>query len=119
MINDFVKSFQAERWLLLFIFLHVFFWTLIPSWVRYTLPMDAMEGTTWGHQLVLGYDKNPFLNAWLTRFALFLGGGYVWVIYLFSQLSVAACFWALFRLGEKFLPPIHALIAVLLLESMQ
>lgn len=119
MTNDFVKSFQAERWLTIFIFLHVFFWTLTPSWVRYTLPMDAMEGTTWGHQLVLGYDKNPFLNGWLTRFALFLGGGYEWVIYLFSQLSIAACFWAVWELGKKFMPPIYALISVLLLESMQ
>lgn len=119
MINIDTKSFQAARWLTVFILLHVFFWTLIPAWVRYTLPMDAMEGTTWGHQLVLGYDKNPFLNAWLTRFALFLGGGYVWVIYLFSQLSVAACFWAVFEVGKKWLPPIYALIGVMLLESMQ
>lgn len=81
--------------------------------------MDAMEGTIWGHQLVLGYDKNPFLNAWLTRFALFLGGGSVWVIYLFSQLSVAACFWATWKLGKKFMPAIYALISVMLLESMQ
>ncbi len=119
MTHTFTKSFQATRWLTIFICLHVFFWTLIPAWIRYTLPMDAMEGTTWGHQLVLGYDKNPFLNAWLTRFALFLGGGYVWVIYLFSQLSVAACFWAVWQLGKKWLPPIYALIAVMLLESMQ
>lgn len=119
MINTNEKSFQATRWLTIFIFLHIFFWTLIPSWVRYTLPMDAMEGTTWGHQLVLGYDKNPFLNAWLTRLALYLGSGSVWVIYLFSQLSVAACFWAVWKLGKKFLPPIYALIGVMLLESMQ
>ncbi len=81
--------------------------------------MDAMEGTTWGHQLLLGYDKNPFLNAWLTRLALFLNDGSVWTIYLFSQLSVAICFWATFSLGKKILPPIYALIGVLLLESIQ
>src|SRR5579872_4260355 len=117
--NDFAKSFQVERWFYIFVFIHIFFWTLTPSWVRYTLPMDAMEGITWGHQLVWGYDKNPFLNGWLTRLALFLGGGSVWVIYLFSQLSVAACFWAVWKLGKKFLPPIYALIGVMLLESMQ
>ncbi len=119
MINHSVKPFPAERWLYLFVFLHVFFWTLIPAWVRYTLPMDAIEGTIWGHQLVWGYDKNPFLNAWLTRLALFLGDGSVWVIYLFSQLSVAACFWAVWKLGKKILPPVYALIGVMLLESMQ
>ncbi|HSW94117.1 MAG TPA: glycosyltransferase family 39 protein [Gammaproteobacteria bacterium] len=119
MINNFTRSFPAERWLSLFIFLHIVLWTLTPAIVRYTLPMDAMEGTIWGHQLVLGYDKNPFLNAWLTRLAIYLGNGSSWMIYLFSQLSVAICFWATFQLGKKYLPPLYALIAVLLLESMQ
>ncbi len=119
MINNDVKSWRLERWFYIFIFLHVVLWTLAPAWVRFTLPMDAMEGTTWGHQLEWGYDKNPFLNGWLTHLALFLGGQSGWMIYLFSQLSVAICFWATWELGKKFLPPIHAFIAVLLLESMQ
>ena len=119
MITDTMKSFRAERWLYAFILLHILLWTLTPAWVRYTLPMDAMEGTTWGHQLVLGYDKNPFLNGWLTRLALFFGGDSGWMIYFFSQLSVGACFWAIWKLGKKMLPPIYVVVGVMLLESMQ
>ncbi len=119
MITDYAKSLRVTRWMSVFILLHVLFWTLAPVWVRYTLPMDAMEGTTWGHQLQWGYDKNPFLNGWLTHFAVYLGGNSGWMIYLFSQLSIAACFWAIFRLGSKLLSPVYALISVFLLESMQ
>jgi 4-amino-4-deoxy-L-arabinose transferase-like glycosyltransferase len=119
MMSHFSQTIRTKHWFLGFVFLHVFLWTLAPAWVRHTLPMDAMEGTTWGHQLEWGYDKNPFLNAWLTQIAILLGGKSSWVIYLFSQVSVAICFGSVWSLGQKFLPPIYALIAVLLLESMQ
>lgn len=110
---------QLNRWLYLFIFIHVIAWTAIPYFTRYTLPMDAMEGTIWGQQFELGYDKNPFLNGWLTALAVNLGGQNGWGVYLFSQLSVATCFWAIWELGKKMLPPIYALLAVLLLEGVQ
>lgn len=110
---------KADYWLFAFIGIHVFLWTLAPTFVRYTLPMDAMEGSTWGHQFEWGYDKNPFMNGWLTALAIKLGGQSGWMTYLFSQLSVALCFWAIWQLGKKILPPLHALIAVFLLEGIQ
>ncbi|OGT06419.1 MAG: hypothetical protein A2103_03705 [Gammaproteobacteria bacterium GWF2_41_13] len=109
---------NINRLFYIFITLHLFCWTLLPTFLRYTLPLDAMEGTTWGRQLYLGYDKNPFLNAWLTELAVFLGGKSGWLIYAFGQCCVIACFWAIYQLGKKMLSPIHALIAVLLLELM-
>jgi len=102
---------------LLFLFIHVIGWTLLPALIRYNLPLDAMEGTTWGHQLEWGYDKNPFLNAWLTNLATHLGGS--GMVYFFSQLSVAACFIAVYQLGKKMLSPVYALVAVMLLEGLQ
>jgi 4-amino-4-deoxy-L-arabinose transferase-like glycosyltransferase len=102
-----------------FIGIHILLWTLAPTLIRFTLPMDAMEGTTWGHQFEWGYDKNPFMNGWLTALAIKLGGQSGWMTYLFSQLSVAICFFAVWQLGKKILPPLHALIAVLLLEGIQ
>ena len=81
--------------------------------------MDSIEGAIWGHQLGWGYDKNPFMNGWLTALALKIDGSTGWALYLFSQLSVAVCFWAIWRLSKKMLPPMYALVAVLLLESMQ
>jgi 4-amino-4-deoxy-L-arabinose transferase-like glycosyltransferase len=107
------------RWLSLFIFLHVLCWTSMPFLVRYNLPLDAIEGTIWGHQLEWGYDKNPFLNGWLTALAIFLGGPTGWMIYLFSQLSVATCFWAVWRLAKHILNPTFALLSVLILEAIQ
>ena len=118
MLNK-ITTRQIERWVYAFIILHVIVWTLAPTWVRFTLPMDALEGTTWGQQLEWGYDKNPFMNAWLTALAVWVGGKSGWVIYLFSQLSVALCFWAVWKIGKKILPPMYAFIAILLLECIQ
>jgi 4-amino-4-deoxy-L-arabinose transferase-like glycosyltransferase len=119
MVNKSISAIQTKHWFLLFIFVHVIAWTLAPMLVRYNLPMDSIEGATWGHQLEWGYDKNPFMNAWLTTLAVYLGGASGWAIYLFSQLSVAAGFWAIWELSKKMLPPVQALLAVLILEGIQ
>jgi 4-amino-4-deoxy-L-arabinose transferase-like glycosyltransferase len=119
MINQFIKNTRVSHWLFAFIFIHITAWTLVPSWVRFTLPMDSIEGAIWGQQLEWGYDKNPFMNGWLTRLAIKIGEHSDWVIYLFSQLSVAVCFWAVWQLSKKMLPPLYALVSVLLLEGSQ
>jgi 4-amino-4-deoxy-L-arabinose transferase-like glycosyltransferase len=108
-----------QYWIYAFILLHVLVWTIAPTLVRHTLPMDAMEGTTWGHQLEWGYDKNPFMNAWLTALAVHIGGQSGWAIYLLGQLSVALCFWSVWQLGKAILPPVYAFIAIFLLASTQ
>src|SRR5690242_16257216 len=84
---------SLENIFAVFLFLHVFAWTILPFLIRHTLPLDSMEGYVWGQQLEWGYDKNPFVNGWLTALAVELGGYSGWMIYLFSQLSVALCFW--------------------------
>src|SRR5690349_17952813 len=113
------SPFRTERWLYIFIGLHLLLWTLVPALVRDNLPLDSIEGTIWGHQLEWGYDKNPFLNGWLTALATYLDGNKDWMVYLFSQLSVVACFWAVWQLGKKMLPATYAFIAVLILEGIQ
>lgn len=112
-------SLNINRWLYLFIAAHLFFWSFVPFLVRDNLPLDSIEGTIWGHQLQWGYDKNPFLNGWLTALATFLGGHSGWLIYFFSQLSVVLCFWAVWQLAKKIVTPIYALVAVMLLELIQ
>ena len=116
---DFIKSFPATRWALLFITAHLFCWTLLPILIRYNLPLDAIEGTLWGHQLEWGYDKNPFLNGWLTALAIHLDGRTGWMVYLFSQLSVAICFISIWQLAKHLLPPVLALASIMLLEGVQ
>ncbi len=120
MVNALMKKDRtATRWFLAFILTHLTAWTLAPIFIRFTLPMDSMEGALWGRQLEWGYDKNPFMNGWLTALALKIDGHTGWAIYLFSQLSVAICFWAIWQISKKIVPPIYALIAVLVLEGMQ
>ncbi|MCD6039167.1 MAG: hypothetical protein K0S27_567 [Gammaproteobacteria bacterium] len=119
MVNKFIKHIALGRWFIAFILFHLTAWTLAPALTRFTLPMDSLEGATWGRQLEWGYDKNPFMNGWLTTLALKIDGHADWGIYLFSQLTVVICFWAVWELGKKILPPMYALFGVLLLEGIQ
>lgn len=117
--NDNLNKFNAERWFWLFLSIHVLAWTLAPALIRRNLPLDAIEGTLWGQQWQLGYDKNPFLNGWLTTIAGSLSHPSGWMIYFFSQISVGLCFWAVWRLGKAMMPAAYALVGVALLEALQ
>jgi len=112
-----IKSISYEKIAYFFIILHVIVWTLLPAILRYSLPMDAVEGYVWGQNLQFGYDRNPWMNAWLTALAVQIGGSMM--VYLFSQISVATCFICVWKLGKKILNPLYALIAMLLLEGIQ
>lgn len=115
----FNKETIYSRGLYAFLALHLVLWTVFPALIRYNLPLDTIEGTIWGHQLQWGYDKNPFLNGWLTALATHLTGPSGWGTYLFSQLAVIASLWAAFQIGKRMLPAAYALLAVLLLEGVQ
>lgn len=110
---------KIRPWVYAFILFHMALWTLTPTIVRLCLPMDALEGTTWGAQLEWGYDKNPFMNAWLTALAVKISHSHDWALYFFSQLSVAICFWSVWKLGNKITAPLYAFIAILLLATTQ
>lgn len=107
----------AKRCFWLFIIIHTLLWTLGPALARPTLPHDSLEGITWGIQWQLGYNKHPFLTAWLcagfTEFFQTVG----WPIYLLAQLAVSMTFFAVWRLARELLPELHALIATLCLEG--
>lgn len=76
-----------------------------------------MEGITWGLQWQLGYNKHPFLTAWLCAGVTQLFGSAGWPIYLLAQLSVSTTFIAVWKLAKQILPLMHALIATLALEG--
>ncbi|MBV9575932.1 MAG: glycosyltransferase family 39 protein, partial [Gammaproteobacteria bacterium] len=118
-MNTALKNLPTERYVYIFIGLHLILWTIVPILVRYNLPLDSIEGTIWGHQLEWGYDKNPFLNGWLTALATYIDGQSGWMVYLFSQISVAICFWATWQLAKKILTPLYAFISILILEGVQ
>jgi 4-amino-4-deoxy-L-arabinose transferase-like glycosyltransferase len=100
-----------------FILLHTLIWTLGPSLLRPTIPHDALEGITWGLQWQLGYNKHPFLTAWLCAAVTKLFGTTGWPVYLLAQLAVSITFIAVWKLAKHVLPDIHALIATLVLEG--
>lgn len=110
---------KVEYFALIFIIIHLLCWTLAPALIRYNLPLDSVEGSLWGHQLEWGYDKNPFLNGWLTALAIYMGGTSGWMVYFFSQLSVAICLLAVWQIAKNILTPAYALVAIMLLEGVQ
>lgn len=110
---------QVNKWFWLFLLVHVAAWSLVPALVRHHLPMDSIEGAIWGHQLQWGYDKNPFMNGWLTALAVLLDGSRGYLLYFFCQLSVAISMLMVWFLGKKIMPPVYALASVLLLEGIQ
>lgn len=117
-ISQDLAQINTHKWFWIFSFLHLLFWTLGPTFCRGNAPFDSVEGIAWGNQLQWGYDKHPFLAPWLTAFATHLAGGIVgWPIYLLSQIAIVITFWAIWRLGQKVLSPMHALLGVVLLEG--
>jgi 4-amino-4-deoxy-L-arabinose transferase-like glycosyltransferase len=110
---------KLNTWFWIISLFHVVIWTLLPTLIRYALPMDANEGYMWGTYLDFGYDRDPWLNAWLTRFAVDIGGRSGWLVYGLSQLSVVLAFWSVWVLGRRFLEPVYAFMAVFLLEGIQ
>ena len=107
----------AKRWLALFILAHIILWTLGPLLFRYSLTHDALEGIAWGSQWQWGYNKHPFLAAWLSYGAATLAYTASWPSYLLAQLAVALTFWAVWRLALQFVLPNQALLATLSLEG--
>jgi 4-amino-4-deoxy-L-arabinose transferase-like glycosyltransferase len=110
---------KLTMWFWVIVLAHIFLWTVLPTLIRYTLPMDANEGYLWGTVLDFGYDRDPWLNGWLTRFAIDIGGRSGWVVYAFGQLCSVAAFWGVWRLGQRIFCAQHAFLAVFLLEGIQ
>jgi hypothetical protein len=96
---------------------HVLIWTLAPALMYQSVPKDTLEGIAWGNLWQFGYDKHPLLAPWLSAAFTDVFGSVGWPVFFASQLSVAICFWAIWKLARSMLPPWHAFTAVLLLEG--
>lgn len=108
---------SANRYFWWFISLHVLAWTLGPTLFRGSVTHDTLEGIAWGMQWQLGYNKHPFLTAWLCAGITQLFDTVGWPVYLLAQLIVATTFFAVWRLANKFLSNAQALVATLALEG--
>lgn len=108
---------QARKWFFIFCVFQLIAWTLEPYLARHNVPFDAIEGVAWGNMWFWGYEKHPPLAAWLSAGLTNLTGAIEWPIYLLGQLSVVTCFWAMWRIATKIVPPWQALIAVVVLSG--
>ena len=58
-----IKKKNISKIFFLFIFFHLFLWTIIPSISNENLPLDTIEALAWGSNLDWGYSKHPPFSA--------------------------------------------------------
>ena len=102
----------------IFLFFHLFFWTLVPSLSNINLPLDTIEALAWGSNLDWGYNKHPPLSAFFLELFYFIFGPQDWAYYLLSQIFVIVAFFIVWLLSiEIFKEKKYALISIFLLEG--
>ena len=102
----------------LFLFLHLFLWTIVPSVSNVNLPLDTIEALAWGSELKWGYDKHPPLSAFIVQLFYFTFGSLDWTYYLLSQIFVIFSFVYVWKLSiEIFQDKIFSFISLIVLES--
>jgi len=94
-------------------------WFLLPTFLLQNTYIDILENLVWGRHFQFGYDKNPYVGAWITRLGYIISGHQIWSAYLLSQISLFLGFFAIWKLGRKLLPSTYALLAVIFLIGIQ
>jgi len=113
-----IKKNNLNKIFILFLFAHLFIWTLIPSISNNNLPLDTIEALAWGSDLNWGYNKHPPFSAWSTEVFYQIFGNQDWAYYLLSQIFVVSAFYIIFKFSEDFFKnKIHSLISIFLLEG--
>ena len=107
-----------QKYYFLFLFFHLFLWTLIPSVSNVNLPLDTIEALAWGSDLKWGFDKHPPLSAFAVEVIYNLFGNRDWAYYFLSQLFVITAFYFVYLLSKDiFKNNFLAILSVLLLEG--
>ncbi len=113
-----VKKININKILTLFIFSHLFIWTLVPSITNPNLPLDVIEALAWGSNLDWGFDKHPPLSAFSVEIFYQIFGRQDWSYYFLSQIFVVTAFFVVFKFSTDFFKDkICALISIFLLEG--
>ena len=87
-------------------------WMFLPALLATSLPLDVVEGITWGHAWQWGYYKHPPFSSWvLYGFYAALGNSGPFVL---SQLCVLATLYFVWRLGRALGTPQQAWLGALL-----
>ena len=113
-----IKQGQISKFFVIFLFVHVSIWTLIPTLANSNLPLDTIEALAWASDIQWGYSKHPPLSAWFSGLVFAIFSNQDWAYYLLSQLFVVLSFTIVWKFSEDFFKKqIHRLISVLLLEG--
>ena len=102
----------------LFLFFHLFLWTLIPTISNINLPLDTIEALAWGSNLDWGFSKHPPLSAFAVEVFFTIFGSNDWAYYLLSQIFVIIAFIYVWKLSnEIFEEKIYSLLSILALSG--
>ncbi len=102
----------------IFITIHLFLWTLVPSLTNNNLPLDTIEALAWGSNLDWGFNKHPPASAFFLEIFYQIFGSQDWVYYLLSQIFVLISFYYVFQFSYEILGNLKlSLISVVLIES--
>ena len=113
-----IKKNNLNKILILFLFVHLFIWTLIPSISNNNLPLDTIEALAWGSNLDWGFNKHPPLSAFAVEIFYQIFGSQDWAYYFLSQIFVISAFFIVWIFSKEFFQnEILGLISVLLLEG--
>jgi 4-amino-4-deoxy-L-arabinose transferase-like glycosyltransferase len=104
--------------LILFLILHLFFWTLAPSISNINLPLDTIEALAWGSNLEWGFSKHPPFSAFAVEFFYTIFGSNDWAYYSLSQIFVVVSLIYVWKFSnEIFDEKIYSLLSVLTLSG--
>ncbi len=99
------------------IVLQVVLWTLVPTLLYTSPPLDVVEAYVYGPFWHAASLKHPSLPSWALEASRLLTGAIGWPAYLVSQLFVAATLWAVYHLGRDLLGDTRAAAGTLLLSG--
>ena len=113
-----IEKGKVNKTLIIFLFVHLIVWTLIPGLSNNNLPLDTIEALAWGSNLDWGFNKHPPLSAFVVEIFYQIFGNQDWAYYFLSQIFVVSAFFIVFKFSEDFFKnPILGLISILLLEG--
>ena len=109
---------NINRLFYIFLAIHLFVWTLIPSLTNQNLPLDTIEALAWGSDLDWGFNKHPPGKAFFVEIFYQIFGSNDWAYYLLSQIFVIFAFFIIWKFSCEFLGNKNfSLFSVLLLEA--
>ena len=104
--------------LILFLILHLFLWTLVPSISNINLPLDTIEALAWGSNLEWGFSKHPPFSAFAVEIFYTIFGSNDWAYYLLSQIFVVVSLIYVWKFSNEFFDEkIYSLLSVLTLSG--